>query len=148
LDTYYILSVMMSVDYSSNTICINKELYDLTDLKKFLLDQFPSLVGRSFIKAIRFTSVKQEVVIRREGDLIVWERSIYGHGKIYFTYDWQEVIKIAERTVLPLYEFTLMARPVKQVACDSVPDPEECATIVNYGTTSHRKRNERSVRVA
>lgn len=94
----------------NDTVLVNYNHYHLVDLKRFLIKAYPVLVTNSAVRAI---AIK---------------------GVVSFTYDWKEIFRRCENTVLPLYEFTRIAIPIPTAR----PCPEQlgAAPILNNADTN------------
>lgn len=78
----------LTYDYQTDHVMIARKRYHADQLKTFLINNYPALVANCYIKAIRTTTT-------------------------VFTYDWTEIFRRCETSVLPLDEFINKNKPLK-----------------------------------
>lgn len=92
-------------DHSTGLVKIKRQEYLINDLKSFLIKRYPSLVAKFYVKGIHQCGQSIERKSKREGSKLYVETLIHRNGKTIITYDWTEIFRRAQRTVLPLEEF-------------------------------------------
>jgi hypothetical protein len=81
----------LTLNHTSDTVTIAQHQYHVATLKQFLINHYPALVTAFMVKAICVNK------------------------KTQFTYDWIEIFKRCERTILPLHDFTAIHKPLETV---------------------------------
>lgn len=103
----------LSIQYDKDMVCIDRHCYQLDELRNFLIQHYPQLVQQFFIKAVHRPGHYMREIVTRNGPKIRIQREINHHGHTVFVYDWLEIFRRAERTVLPIRDFTFKYKPVK-----------------------------------
>lgn len=91
--------------HSSDMVLIENRLYDLDDLKRFLINHYPALVIQCYVKAIT--------------------KSHHRYPRTVFTYDWNDIIKRAGNAVLPIHDFLIHNKAGRRY-----PDQQQLPTVI------------------
>lgn len=122
----------LTINYTTDTVSINRSVYLLDDLKYFLLHRYPHLVQRFVIRAIETPPTFQYTRGYHNGELKTISRVIK-RGNVYFTYDWKEIFRRAQFAVLPIYQFIQHTHPLTNppTTAQPIPDQPKAAPLLN-----------------
>lgn len=93
-----------SVHHETDTIIINNKIFSVQALKEFLINHYPHLVKKFYVKAVTSNGTFVENrKVRIDGKLVVL--STITHSRTEFQYDWAEIFNRCRKVLFPLDHF-------------------------------------------